>query len=144
MCVGLMSRPSPSEVCMEAKVENKNGVFVVSLIGQMNFESADSLKNNCLQQFANHEVIFNLQDLNFVGSSGITPFLELLSELSRLLGSKFKICSVCSEFMRMFEIGSVDGIEIYRDVNDAHRAFNSTDVQAIAKLKPFGLKLTIE
>lgn len=129
---------------MEAKVENTNGVYVVSLIGQMNFESADNLKNNCLQQFVNREVIFNLKDLNFVGSSGITPFLELLAELSRLSGSKFKLCAVCNEFMRMFEVGCVDGIEIYRDVHDARRAFDSTDVQALAKLKPFGLKLTIE
>ncbi len=129
---------------MEAKVENRDGVYVVSLIGQMNFEAADNLKTNCLQKFVNQDVIFNLQELNFVGSSGITPFLELLSELSRKSGPKFKICSVCSEFMRMFEVGTVDGIEIYRDVHDAHRAFNSADVQAIARLKPFGLKLTIE
>lgn len=129
---------------MEAKVENRDGVFVVSLFGRMDFESADNLKTRCLQSFVNQAVIFNLQNLNFVGSSGITPFLELLSELSKVSGSKFKICSVGSEFMRLFETGSVDGIEIYRDVQEAYRAFTSPDVQAMARLKPFGLKLTIE
>ncbi|MCB0350854.1 MAG: STAS domain-containing protein [Bdellovibrionales bacterium] len=129
---------------MEAKVENREGIFVVSLIGKMDFESADSLKSNCIKTFSNQAVIFNLQNLNFVGSSGITPFLELLSELSRSSGPKFKICSVGAEFLRMFEAGTVDGIEIYRDVHDACRAFRSSDVQALARLKPFGLKLTIE
>ncbi len=129
---------------MEAKVENRDGIFVVSLVGKMNFESADHLKANCLKSFTNEPVIFNLQELSFVGSSGITPFLELLTELSRTSGSKFKICSVGVEFMRLFETGAADGIEIYRDVQDAHRAFTSTDVQAIARLKPFGLKLTID
>jgi anti-anti-sigma factor len=129
---------------MEAKVENRDGVFVVTLCGRMDFESADSLKNRCLKSFMNQELIFNLSELNFVGSSGITPFLELLSELSKSLGPKFKICSVGSEFLRLFESGTVDGIEIYRDVQDAHRAFYSHDVQAIARVRPFGLKLTIE
>lgn len=129
---------------MQAIVENREGIFVINLSGKMNFEAADNLKSTCLQKFVNQEVVFNLRELSFVGSSGITPFLELLSELSRLSGSKFKICSVCNEFMRLFEVGSVDGIEIYRDVQDACRAFVSTDVQAIAKLKPFGLKLTID
>lgn len=129
---------------MEAKIENRDGVYVVSLSGQMDFESADSLKMRCLQNFSNKELIFNLNDLNFVGSSGITPFLELLAELSKALGPKFKICSVGTEFLRLFESGTVDGIEIYRDVQDAHRAFYTPDIQAIARVKPFGLKLTIE
>jgi len=129
---------------MQAKVENRDGIFVVNLSGHMDFESADSLKTNCLKTLGNHEVIFNMKELSFVGSSGIGPFLELLSELSKTLGPKFKICSVGTEFMRMFESSSVDGIEIYRDVQEAHRAFYSPDVQALARLRPFGLKLTIE
>lgn len=129
---------------MEAKVENRDGVYVVSLSGQMDFESADQLKARCLKSFSRQELIFNLGDLNFVGSSGITPFLELLTELSKHLGNKFKICSVKAEFLRMFETGSTEGIEIYRDVQDAHRAFYSSEIQAIARVRPFGLKLTIE
>jgi anti-anti-sigma factor len=129
---------------MEAKVEDKDGIYIVNLIGKLDFESADSLKSRCLQTFVNQSVIFNLQKLNFVGSSGITPFLELLSALSKTSGAKFKICSVGVEFMRLFETGAVDGIEIYRDVNDAHKAFSSPEVQAMARLKPFGLGLNLE
>jgi anti-anti-sigma factor len=132
---------------MEAFVENRDGVYVVTLRGRMNFESADALKSQCLKNFVSKEVIFNLGELNFVGSSGITPFLELLTTLSEVNGNKFKICSVGPEFMRMFETGDspeVGGIEIYRDIMEAHRAFYSPEVQAIARLKPFGLKLSID
>lgn len=129
---------------MEAKVEKKDDVFVVSLYGQMDFESADSLKEKCLKNFDEKNLIFNLRNLNFVGSSGITPFLELLAELSRKLGPRFKICSVGNEFMRLFDTGNVEGIEIYRDVMDAEKSFRSGEVQAFARLKPFGLKLTID
>lgn len=129
---------------MDAKVENRDGIFVVSLSGQMDFESADSLKAQCLRNLNEKSVIFNLRDLSFVGSSGITPFLELLFELSRSLGAKFKICSVGTEFMRLFESETSGGIEIYRDVNDAHRAFQSSEVQALTRIRPFGLKLDIQ
>jgi len=129
---------------VEALVENRDGVYVVTLRGHMNFESADALKTQCLKNFLEKEVILNLRELNFVGSSGITPFLEMLSALAQSNGTKLKICSVSTEFMRLFETGHADGIEIYQDIIEAHRAFYSPDVQAIARLKPFGLKLTID
>ena len=129
---------------MEAKVEVKDGVYVINLSGHMDFESADSLKSECLRKFTNSEVIFNLDGLNFVGSSGISPFLDLLSEMSQALGARFKICNVGTEFLRLFESGATEGIQIYRDVQEAHRSFHSHDVQALALLKPFGLKLTID
>ena len=129
---------------MNAKVENRDGIYVVSLIGQMDFESADTLKSQCLEKLVEKKIIFNLQDLSFVGSSGITPFLELLTALSKKNGPSFKICSVGAEFMRLFESTPVDGIEIYRDVTDAERAFSHSEAQALARIKPFGLKLTID
>jgi anti-anti-sigma factor len=129
---------------MDAKVENRDGIFVVSLVGKMDFESADSLKARCLQNLNEKNVIFNLRELSFVGSSGITPFLELLHELSQNLGPRFKICSVGNEFLRLFESEATGGIEIYRDLTDAQRAFSSGEVQALMRLRPFGLKLTID
>ena len=129
---------------MDAKVENRDGIFVVSLSGKMDFESADSLKAKCLQRFSETDVIFNLRELSFVGSSGITPFLELLQALSQNLGPRFKICSVGNEFLRLFESEATGGIEIYRDLSDAQRAFLSGEVQALTRLRPFGLKLTID
>ena len=135
---------------MDAKVENRNGVFVVNLIGQMNFESADQLKTQCIKNFSTRDIIFNLKDLSFVGSSGITPFLELLDVMSKNLGPRFKICSVGTDFMRLFESSDSEGIEIYRDVTDAERAFqrravgDETQTQALTRLKPFGLKMSID
>ena len=129
---------------MEAKVEFRSDVFVVNLSGQMDFESADALKAQCLKNFTEKNVIFNLRQLNFVGSSGITPFLQLLSEMQRTLGTRFKICSVSTEFMRLFDVGNVEGIEIYSNVDDAEKSFSSSEVQALARLSPFGLKLTLE
>jgi anti-anti-sigma factor len=133
---------------MEAKVEDRDGIFVVNLSGHLDFESADSLKSQCIKIFTNRDVIFNLQGLNFVGSSGITPFLELLTELSKSNGDKFKICAVSTEFMRLFEAsGEGPGaIPIFRDVGQAEMAsrHGAAFTNAVLRVKPFGLSIQMD
>jgi anti-anti-sigma factor len=108
---------------MEAKVINQDGVFVITLSGQLDFESADSLRNTCRRLFKEKKVIFNLAHLNFVGSSGLTPFLELLGEMNKSHGKDIKLCSVSSEFVRLFEAGELYGLEVYENENGARQAF---------------------
>ncbi len=138
---------------MEAKVENRQGVYVVTLSGQLNFESADSLRATCQKFFREKRVIFNLEKLSFVGSSGLTPFLELLSEMNRTHGKDIKICSVSSEFIRLFEAGELYGLEIYDSESKAHMAFSQAytpaviaapPTMAIDKVQPFGLDYPLE
>jgi anti-anti-sigma factor len=131
---------------MDAKVENIEGVFVVTLEGQLNFETADSLKRECLKKFNEQRIIFNLKNLSFVGSSGITPFMDLLSQLSRQRGRDLKLCSVSSEFMRLFQSGDFNGLEIYENAEQAKRAFKHQRevASAIQKVEPFGIDYDIE
>lgn len=147
---------------MEAKVVNQDGVYIVTLSGQLDFESADNLRATCRKLFREKKVIFNLEKLNFVGSSGLTPFLELLSEMNKTLGRDIKLCSVSSEFVRLFEAGELYGLEIYENEKNARMAFNlahatsvgsvaavaqnSSEVtqHAIQKVQSFGLDYSIE
>jgi anti-anti-sigma factor len=109
---------------MEAKVESRDGIYVVSLAGQLDFESADALRNNCRQMFSDKKVIFNLEALNFVGSSGLTPFLDLLKDMKKNLGKNVKICAAQKDFVRLFETGGdLSQIEIYESEEKAHNAF---------------------
>ena len=108
---------------MEAKVNHHNGVYTVALKGKMNFESADALKAQCSRHFLEQNVIFDLNELNFVGSSGITPFLEMLGGLLRHSGTSLKICSAGTEFIRVFEAGGLNGLEVYENEKQARMAF---------------------
>lgn len=129
---------------MEAKVVNHDGVYVVTLSGQLDFESADSLRNTCRKLFREKKVIFNLAKLNFVGSSGLTPFLELLSEMNRSHGRDIKLCSVGSEFIRLFEAGELYGLEIYEDEVKARHAFVTPPNVILNRVQPFGLDYPLE
>lgn len=113
---------------MEARVASQDGVFVVTLSGQLDFESADSLRATCRRLFREKKVIFNLAKLNFVGSSGLTPFLELLGEMNKSHGRDIKLCSVSSEFVRLFEAGELYGLEIYDSENNAKLAFTGSGI----------------
>lgn len=108
---------------MDTKVEHRDGVYVVSLAGQLDFESADALRAQCRRAFPAKKVIFNLQELNFVGSSGLTPFLELLGEMKKNLGKDVKLCAVNRDFLRLFEGGDLAQIEVYENEDKAHNAF---------------------
>ncbi len=108
---------------MEAKVNEKSGVFTVTLSGQLDFESADALRAKCRHHFLNKKVIFDIAHLNFVGSSGITPFLGMLGDLLKSNGNALKVCSAGTEFMRIFEAGGLNGLEVYESESQARLAF---------------------
>jgi anti-anti-sigma factor len=114
---------------VEAKFEIHSGVYVVQLSGQLDFESADALKARCASLFANKNIVFSLKGLSFVGSSGLTPFLELLRALLKSNGTNFKICSVSSEFMRLFEAAELFGLEVYENAEQAQLAFQYANMQ---------------
>lgn len=131
---------------MKAIVENIDGVYLVTLEGQLSFEGADSLRRECIKKLGAKRIIFNLRSLSFVGSSGITPFMDLLSQLSKARGRDLKVCSVSSEFMRLFQSGDFNGLEIYETADQARRAFQKQldVVSAINKVDSFGLDCGIE
>lgn len=141
---------------MEAKVDQRDGIFVVSLAGQLDFESADALRNRCKQIFTDKKVIFNLEALNFVGSSGLTPFLDLLRDMKKSLGKNVKICSPQKDFVRLFETGDLSQIEVYENEEKAHNAFVFAQFMSeaqrraqsadgvIRKVKSFGIDYPLE
>ena len=139
---------------MEAKVESRDGIYVITLAGQLDFESADALRQRCRQVFADKKVIFNLGSLNFVGSSGLTPFLDLLKDMKKTHGHNIKICSAQKDFVRLFEGGELSQLEIYETEEKAHNAFVFAQFMAearrrsadgvIKKVRSFGLDYPLE
>lgn len=113
---------------MKAIVEQEGDVFVVRLSGFLDYESLDPFRLSCLQYFSSKKVIFNLKNLSFVGSSGITPFVETMTELKGLNRDGFKFCEVGSEFRRVFAASPVSDIEIYDSEQSARLAFTRPDL----------------
>ena len=108
---------------MEAKVYREGEYVVVRLIGHLDYDSTEPLEKTCMQHFNKEKIIFNLQDLSFVGSMGITPFVTTVAELSKKLPQGLKLCGVSSEFKRVFESGGITNIQFFENEEKAKIAF---------------------
>ena len=108
---------------MEAKIQKEGDVTIVHLRGRLDFESSEPFRKTCLQDLTQEKVIFNLNELSFVGSSGVTDFVDTIVSLSEKNDFGVKCYGVSSEFKKIFETRSDKGVEIYDDEMTARKAF---------------------
>ncbi len=117
---------------MEARVLKKNGVTVVNLKGFIDVETAEPFRQACLKSLAKSgKVVFNLEELNFVGSHGILPFVETLNDLCDQPAVQIKFCRVSSEFQKIFKASPLRDVEIFSDETSAVGALTQVKDQAI-------------
>lgn len=96
----------------------------MKLKGFLDFEIAETFRKNCLENLSGYKVIFNLRELSFVGSSGITPFVEMLSQFSKTNVVRPKFCEMTSEFRRLFLSSQINEYEIFDDELGAMKSFS--------------------
>lgn len=110
---------------MLAKIKSKGPVTVVELDGHIDFETAKPFREKCTviieKAKASPKILFNMQGLKFVGSSGISSFIQTLKELNI---HRPKFCGVGSEFKKLFKIYSPDEtFEIFLNEDEAIKSF---------------------
>ena len=86
---------------MKTSIREDQGIFVIDVQGSLTISDADQLKTICSIKLKKKKVLFNLKDLSFVGSSGISIFYEALNSLKQT--NSVKMCCVSSEFKRIFD-----------------------------------------
>lgn len=109
---------------MQAKVSENGEVTIIHLTGQVNYESVDPFRETCRQYFQGKKVIFNLKDLSFVGSTGITTFIETIEDVVQSSPEDVKLCQVGSEFKKMIMAREINGLEIYDEQKQAEFSFS--------------------
>ena len=115
---------------MEAKILKDGDVIVIYLCGQLDYETAIPLRDTCLNHLYKEKVVFNCADLSFVGSKGITDFIETMVSLSLKTQHGIKFCKMGCEFRRLLETSSIKSLQIYEEEGPAKASF----YQSIAPL----------
>jgi anti-sigma B factor antagonist len=110
---------------MQAKIRREGDITVVELRGRLDFETAEPFRETCQDVLANSKVVFNLDGLSFVGSSGIGAFVNTLREFSKANPVPPKFCNVRSEFRKVFKASDEQAFEIFEEESEAVTAFNS-------------------
>ena len=116
---------------MKARIRKDGDVTVVSLVGRLDFETAEPFRETCQEMLINNKVVFNLQDLNFVGSSGIGAFVSTLKEFSKSNPVRPRFCNVKSEFQKIFRSTMDEGYDLYANENEALRSFLDPNIKPI-------------
>ena len=100
---------------MEAHLRRMGDVTVISISGSLSIEETQPFQRVCVQNFAGQKVIFNMQNANFVGSTGIQAFLETLQTMDAGPEQNVRIVGVRTEFKRMISSLESKKIEFFED-----------------------------
>ena len=91
-------------MAIKTSVRKDRDAVIVSVQGFLDFETTDSFRNNLAKietQAADARVIFDLSELQFVGSSGISAFIQTLRDFNGRVLQKPRYANVRSEFKRI-------------------------------------------
>ena len=119
---------------MEAWIERSGDVVVVHLKGKVDYESTEPFRNHCARHLSQEKVVFNLQELSFVGSIGITDFVSTVTRLANGSQNGIKFAAVGNEFRRIFEDSEMLILEVYDTTDRALLAFQGIEVSPLPRL----------
>lgn len=111
---------------MEARFAVRGQVLVVELNGRLDFETTEPFRRTCLEKLLQEKVVFDLKNLNFVGSLGLTEFISTLDVMSRTSTVGIRFCGVSSEFRRLFEASGIPLQQFFDSQDKAVQSFWSS------------------
>ena len=117
---------------MKTLISTTGDTIVIQFDGKLNFETQLPLKDDLFSLLKGtpaesipKKIIFNLENLEFVGSSGISTFIQILRDFNANSPTKPKYCFVKNEFKKMISAFDQDGLfEFYDNEENARQSFD--------------------
>lgn len=117
---------------MKTQVKKIGDTIVVVMDGKLDFETHLPLREDLSRiidqaktDSVPKKIIFNLENLEFVGSSGISAFVQTLREFNNQAPTRPRYCNVRSEFRRI--IKAFDESDLFDFYDNEERARQSFD-----------------
>lgn len=118
---------------MKTQIKKNGDTVVVTMDGRLDFETNGPLREELSKLIGTQrntdstpkKIIFNLENLEFVGSSGISSFVQTMKEFNASVPNKPRYCNVKSEFKRV--IKAFDEEQPFEFHDNEERAKNSFD-----------------
>ena len=118
---------------MKTQIKKSGDTTIVSLNGRLDFETHAPLRedlskliNEARNQKCSRKIVFNLDKLEFVGSSGISSFVQTLKEFNAIAPTRPRYCHVKSEFRKVIQAFDEEALFDFYDSED--RALKSFDI----------------
>jgi anti-anti-sigma factor len=107
---------------MKAQLQQKGNITIVELNGHTEYQNSKEFRDKLIKLYEDHgvdNVLLDMEDLDFVGSSGIRKLVDALKDVGNINQSKPVLCGVKTEFQRVFNVMAEDEFEIYEDKSEA-------------------------
>ena len=116
---------------MKTQIKKIGDTMVVSMDGRLNFEAQEPLRQDLTRLVGQtkrdtvpQKIIVDLGNLEFVGSSGISAFVQTLKEFNQRAPTKPRYCNVSSEFKRVMKAFDESGqFDFYDNEGKARESF---------------------
>ena len=118
---------------MKTQIKKQGDAIIVTMDGKLDFDTYVPLRED-LSRLIRHaqtdttprKIIFNLEKLEFVGSSGISSFVQTLKEFNTSAPVRPKYCNVKSEFRRVIKaFDETDLFEFYENEERARKSYDN-------------------
>jgi anti-sigma B factor antagonist len=110
---------------MSVKIENKNGLTVFYVEGEIDINSAPAIKKSFdkLLSARTPKIIVNLSKVSYVDSSGLATLVEILKNM-RSYGGRLRLTNLSAKIKSLFEITKLEKLfEIMPDEAEAISTF---------------------
>lgn len=108
---------------MRTQIIQNGEITIVTVSGRLDIDKAPLFKQACLNQLKGRKVIFSLQDLSFVGSTGISQFFQTLQEVNQLNEKSCRIVGLGADFRRITDYTRMHELEIHESLESASLSF---------------------
>ncbi len=115
-------------MAMKTHIRRDGNIVVVSLQGQLDYETTDLLRDNLFKlqkEATNDQVVFDLGELQFVGSSGISAFVQTLRDFNVSIQNRPRYANVRNEFKRIMT--AFDDNQTFEFWDTTERALRTID-----------------
>ncbi len=94
---------------------------VVQISGRIELEKTHAFREACLQSLQDEKVIFLLDRLQFVGSTGMTEFFECLYDVESMKGCGVKLVGLSADFKRFVTVTKASQLKLHETLEEAFR-----------------------
>ena len=111
---------------MQVKQEDKNGVLVCYLTGDLDINTSPDVKKTFDKLIAEkkEKLVLNFKDVSYVDSSGLATLVEILKGL-RSYGGKLKLTNLSTKVKNLFEITKLEKLfDISQEEDEAVKALS--------------------
>jgi anti-anti-sigma factor len=117
---------------MKTHIKKNGDTIIVTMDGLLDFgthvplrEDLTKLMGQTQSDSVPKKIIFNLENLEFVGSSGISSFVQTLKEFNANSPTRPRYCNVKSEFKKIIKaFDETELFEFFEDEDWARKSFD--------------------